>query len=146
MFQVLWAVLQPGSADDVALHPALHDLLFPPLRAALDSAAGSDKVGVQGSWSHKWLMIIFNFQGYSGSASPGPARWRPGWWRGRRSGGCRRRGPGCGGPGDGAAGGEAEDARLHARRIQVQVRDRVPLRPPGPATTGGQKLWRKEDE
>ena len=52
MWQVLWAVLQPGSADHVALHPALHDLLFPPLRAALDSSAGSDKVGVQGSLSH----------------------------------------------------------------------------------------------
>ena len=46
VWQVLWAVLQPGSADHVALHPALHDLLFPPLRAALDSSAGSDKVGV----------------------------------------------------------------------------------------------------
>ena len=92
------------------------------------------------------IMIICNFQGYSGSAGPGPARWRPGWWRGRRSGGRRRRGPGCGGPGDGAAGGEAEDARLHARWVQVQVRDRVPLRPPGPATTGAEILRRKEDE
>ena len=55
VWQVLWAVLQPGSADHVALHPALHDLLFPPLRAAFDSAAGSDKVGVGGSWSHRWL-------------------------------------------------------------------------------------------
>ena len=98
--------------------------------------------------THGWIMIICNVQGYSGSAGPGPAGWRPGWWRGRRSGGCCRRGPGsgCGGPGDGAAGGEAEDARLHARRIQVQVRDRVPLRPPGPATTGAEILRRKEDE
>ena len=42
--QVLWPVLQPGLADHVAVHPALHALLLPPLRAAGDSPAGADKV------------------------------------------------------------------------------------------------------
>ena len=41
--QVLWPVLESGAADHVAVHPALHDLLLPPLRAAADPAAGSDQ-------------------------------------------------------------------------------------------------------
>ena len=40
--KVLWSVLEPGPADHVAVHPALHDLLLPPLRVTADPAAGAD--------------------------------------------------------------------------------------------------------